>query len=76
MRPAGFRVNSGLFLGPDGLLWATDKQGDYIPMSPLHHVEKGKFYGHLSALVWDQDFTRDNPQVKAAPSRTRHSATR
>ncbi len=45
-------------------------------MSPLHYVEKGKFYGHLSALVWDQDFTRDNPQVKAAPSRTRLSTTR
>lgn len=59
---SGFRANNGLCLGPDGSLWATDNQGDYIPTSPLHHVEKGKFYGHPSSLVWDKEFTRDNPQ--------------
>jgi len=59
---SGFRANNGLCLGPDGSLWATDNQGDYIPTSPLHRVEKGKFYGHPSSLVWDQEFVRDNPQ--------------
>jgi len=59
---SGFRANNGLCLGPDGSLWATDNQGDYIPTSPLHHIEKGKFYGHPSSLVWDKEFTRDNPQ--------------
>jgi sugar lactone lactonase YvrE len=59
---SGFRANNGLCLGPDGSLWATDNQGDFIPTSPLHHVEKGKFYGHPSSLVWDKEFTRDDPQ--------------
>ena len=59
---SGFRANNGLCRGPDGNLWATDNQGDFIPTSPLHHVEEGKFYGHPSSLVWDKNFTRDNPQ--------------
>jgi sugar lactone lactonase YvrE len=59
---SGFRANNGLCRGPDGSLWATDNQGDYIPTSPLHHVEKGNFYGHPSSLVWDKEFMRDNPQ--------------
>jgi hypothetical protein len=25
-------------------------------------VEKGRFYGHPSSLVWGTEFTRDNPQ--------------
>jgi glucose/arabinose dehydrogenase len=59
---SGFRANNGLCRGPDGNLWATDNQGDYIPTSPLHHVEQGKFYGHPSSLVWDKEFTKGNPE--------------
>lgn len=59
---SGFRANNGIGMGPDGSLWVTDNQGDYIPTSPLYHVEKGKFYGHPSSLVWDKEFTKDNPQ--------------
>ncbi len=59
---SGFRANNGLCRGPDGNLWVTDNQGDYIPTSPLYHVEKGKFYGHASSLVWDEEFTRGNPK--------------
>ncbi len=59
---SGFRANNGLCRGPDGTLWVTDNQGDFIPTSPLYAVEKGKFYGHASSLVWDAAFTKDNPQ--------------
>ncbi len=59
---SGFRANNGICRGPDGALWVTDNQGDYIPTSPLYHVEQGKFYGHPSSLVWDKEFMRDNPQ--------------
>lgn len=59
---SGFRANNGLCRNPDGTLWATDNQGDFIPTSPLYHVEQGKFYGHPSSLVWDKEFTRDNPK--------------
>ncbi len=59
---SGFRANNGIALGPDGTVWVTDNQGDFIPTSPLYAVEKGKFYGHASSLVWDAAFTKDNPQ--------------
>jgi hypothetical protein len=59
---SGFRANNGLCRGPDGTLWVTDNQGDFIPTSPLYAVEKGKFYGHASSLIWDAAFTKDNPQ--------------
>jgi len=59
---SGFRANNGICMSPDGSLWVTDNQGDYIPTSPLYRVEKGKFYGHPSSLVWDENFVRDNPQ--------------
>lgn len=58
----GFRANNGLCVGPDKTVWVTDNQGDYIPTSPLYAVEKGKFYGHPSSLVWDEEFMKDNPQ--------------
>ncbi|HSH96308.1 MAG TPA: hypothetical protein VK968_19330 [Roseimicrobium sp.] len=59
---SGFRANNGICVGPDGSLWVTDNQGDYIPTSPLHHVEKGRFYGHPSSLVWDREFVKNNAQ--------------
>lgn len=59
---SGFRANNGVCVGPDGGLWVTDNQGDYVPTSPLHRVEHGRFYGHPSSLVWDAEFMRDNPR--------------
>jgi hypothetical protein len=58
---SGFRANNGMCLGPDGSLWVTDNQGDFRPTSPLYHIEKGKFYGHASSLIWDPEFTRQDP---------------
>jgi len=59
---SGFRANNGIARGPDGTVWVTDNQGDFIPTSPLYAVEQGKFYGHASSLVWDTAFTKGNPQ--------------
>lgn len=59
---SGFRAPNGLVRGPDGTLWVNDNQGDFIPTSPLYAVEKGKFYGHASSLVWDAGFMKENPQ--------------
>ncbi|GAB5560777.1 MAG: hypothetical protein SynsKO_24240 [Synoicihabitans sp.] len=53
----GFRAHNGIFRDSQGRIWATDNQGDWRGTSPLYHVEKDKFYGHPSALVWDQEFT-------------------
>lgn len=53
----GFRAHNGIFRDTQGRIWATDNQGDWRGTSPLYHVEEGKFYGHPSALIWDEEFT-------------------
>jgi hypothetical protein len=57
----GFRSPNGIGIDPQGRVWVTDNQGDFRTTNPLYHVEKGKFYGHPSSLVWDPDFTKKDP---------------
>ena len=60
MRPwaKGFRSPNGIAVDPAGQVWVTDNQGDFRSTNPLYHVEKDKFYGHPSSLVWDPEYTR------------------
>ncbi len=55
----GFRANNGITIDLDGRMWVTDNQGDWRGTSPLFHVQKDKFYGHPSSLVWDVNFKSD-----------------
>ena len=72
---SGFRMHNGILRDSKGRLWCGDNQGDFRATSPLYLVEKGNFYGHPSALVWDKDFPRDQdplnlPQKKLDAMRT------
>jgi glucose/arabinose dehydrogenase len=58
----GFRSPNGIQIGPDGSVWVTDNQGDFRTTNPLYHVEKGRFYGHPSSLVWDPEYMKDDPK--------------
>ena len=58
----GFRSPNGIAVDPKGEVWVTDNQGDFRSTNPLYHVEKGKFYGHPSSLVWDPEYTRAEPK--------------
>ena len=42
----GCRVPNGIAPGPDGNMFFTDNQGDWIQSSKLAHVVPGRFYGH------------------------------
>lgn len=53
---SGFRTASGVGLSPDGALFITDQQGDYIATSTLVHVQPGRFYGHAASLKWRDDY--------------------
>ena len=55
---SGFRMANGIYQDSAGELWSGDNQGDWKATTPLYHVEKGKFYGHPSSLVWDPSFTK------------------
>jgi glucose/arabinose dehydrogenase len=49
----GLRQPNGLVINPDGDLFVTDNQGDWVGTSPLHHVTPGAFHGHPASLNWD-----------------------
>lgn len=53
---SGFRTASGLGFSPDGEIFVTDQQGDYIATSTLVHVQPGRFYGHPASLKWRDDY--------------------
>lgn len=42
---SGFRTPNGIGFGPDGAMYVTDNQGDWLPASKLLRIEKGAFYG-------------------------------
>lgn len=56
---SGFRMHNGIYTDPDGETWCGDNQGDWRAVTPFFHIEKGKFYGHPSSLVWDKDWPKD-----------------
>ncbi|MDA7881041.1 hypothetical protein N9A94_01915 [Akkermansiaceae bacterium] len=59
----GFRMHNGIHLDSKGNLWCGDNQGDWRATTPLFHLEKGNFYGHPSALVWDERWPKDKDSL-------------
>lgn len=53
---SGFRSPCGITLSPGGDLFITDNQGDWMPASPIYHVEEGGFYGHPASLDWTDEY--------------------
>lgn len=52
----GFRAAAGVGISPEGDIFVTDQQGDYIATSTLVHVQPGRFYGHPASLKWRDDY--------------------
>ncbi|MBI4625584.1 MAG: c-type cytochrome [Verrucomicrobia bacterium] len=48
----GFRQPSGIGVSPDGEIFSSDNQGDWVASSGLIHHQKDHFYGHPSAMKW------------------------
>ena len=55
----GLRSPAGIGASPEGLIFFTDNQGDWVPTSKLHLLEQGKFYGHPVSLIDVEGYTRD-----------------
>lgn len=53
---SGARSPCGLGIGPDGDLFYTDNQGDWMPTSPIFHVERGDWFGHPGSLRWTAEY--------------------
>lgn len=54
---AGLRSPNGMNFSPDGRLFVTDNQGEWVPACKLQEVREGEFCGHRGALKYwrDQD---------------------
>ncbi len=57
----GFRQPNGIVASPDGEIFVSDNQGDWVGTSPLHHVTEGAFHGHPASLHWHPEFLGVNP---------------
>lgn len=55
----GLRSPAGIGSAPNGEVFFTDNQGDWVPTSKMHLLEQGKFYGHPVSLIEVDGFTRD-----------------
>ena len=53
---SGLRSPCGISLSPDGELFVTDNQGDWMPASPVFHIREGGFYGHPASLDWTDEY--------------------
>ena len=51
----GLRSPNGINFAPDGELFYADNQGEWVATNKLHHLKKGKFYGHQAGLRWVKD---------------------
>ena len=48
----GFRQPSGIGVNPEGDIFSSDNQGDWVASSGLYHHRKGSFHGHPSSMKW------------------------
>lgn len=55
---SGLRQPNGIAMDPQGRVFVSDNQGDWVGTSKLHHVVAGRFYGHAASSVWRDDFVK------------------
>ncbi|HET7812560.1 MAG TPA: c-type cytochrome [Steroidobacteraceae bacterium] len=60
----GMRSPASLGVGPDGRLWYTDNQGDFVATSKLFELRKDVFYGHPAGLVDLPGMTPASPEIR------------
>lgn len=60
---SGLRSPAGLATGPDGLLYITENQGEFVGTSKLFRLEKGQFYGNPCGLIDLPGMTPASPEI-------------
>lgn len=56
----GLRSPAGLGMSPQGELFYTDNQGDFVETSTIHHIVEGEFYGHPASMRDHPDYTMES----------------
>ena len=59
----GLRSPASLGVGPDGRVWYTDNQGDFVATSKMYELKKDAFYGHPAGLVDLPGMTPGSPEI-------------
>ncbi|HEU5078843.1 MAG TPA: family 16 glycoside hydrolase [Opitutaceae bacterium] len=59
----GLRSPAGIGFAPDGQLWYTENQGEYVGTSKIFIIKKGAFYGHPAGLVDLPGMTPTSPEI-------------
>jgi cytochrome c2 len=60
----GLRSPASLGVSPQGRLWYTDNQGDFVGTSKMFELKKDKFYGHPAGLVDLPGMTPESPEIQ------------
>ncbi len=55
LEATGFRVPNGMGQMPDGTLFATDNQGQWVPANKINRIKSGAFYGVFQSANKDRD---------------------
>lgn len=56
----GLRSPAGIGASPQGEVFITDNQGDWVPTSKMHLLTQGKFYGHPVSLMEIEGYTKES----------------
>jgi len=48
----GLRSPNGVNISPEGDLFYSDNQGEWVATNKLHHIRRGDFFGHQASLKW------------------------
>lgn len=59
----GLREPNGIGFGPEGEIFATDNDGEWVPANKLVHVRKDRFYGLVACDAWDPSLVHTPPAV-------------
>jgi mono/diheme cytochrome c family protein len=54
----GFRVNNGITVSPNDLIFVSDNQGSWTPANKINVIEQGKYYGYVPNFAtprWSPD---------------------
>jgi mono/diheme cytochrome c family protein len=60
----GLRSPASLGVAPDGRIFYTDNQGDFVATSKMYVLKKGAFYGHPAGLVDLPGMTPASPEIQ------------
>lgn len=59
----GFRSPNGLAASPEGEVFFTDNQGEWVGSNWLGQVKEGRFYGNPSSMIFTKDWNHRDPKA-------------